>query len=130
MIIRDLTFQVKPSNNLLIKGPSGSGKTSIFRLLSGIWPLQNGTITKPSHREIFYIPQCPYFPVGTLQEQIIYPMTLQQFKNDGHHGEDLLKHLLTNRSMKCFFCWPLSLCCLDFEDREDGESLNISEASD
>uniref|UniRef100_A0A7S4I3S4 ABC transporter domain-containing protein n=1 Tax=Vannella robusta TaxID=1487602 RepID=A0A7S4I3S4_9EUKA len=92
-IIRDLSFRVQPGNSLLIQGPPGSGKTSIFRLLSGIWPLQSGTITKPNHSEIFYIPQHPYFPVGTLKEQIIYPMTLQQFTSHGHHDGDLYKLL-------------------------------------
>ena len=93
VIIKDLSFEVKPESNLLIKGPEGSGKTSIFRLLSGIWPLQSGTITKPSHREIFYIPQHPYCPIGTLRDQVIYPMSPSEFYSDGHHDDELYQVL-------------------------------------
>lgn len=89
IIIKDLSFEVQPENNLLIKGAEGSGKTSIFRLLSGIWPLKSGTITKPSHREIFYIPQHPYCPIGTLRDQVIYPMNQKQFNSDGHKDDEL-----------------------------------------
>lgn len=92
-IIKDLSFEVTQGNDLLIQGPSASGKTAIFRLLSGIWPLHSGSIMKPSHREIFYIPQHPYFPVGTLKEQIIYPMTQKQFNIDGLNEENLYKIL-------------------------------------
>lgn len=38
-------------------------------------------------QEIFYIPQRPYLPTGTLRDQIIYPMSLEQFKKSGKTDE-------------------------------------------
>lgn len=81
-LVRDLTLRVPAGTNLLVTGPNGAGKSSLFRVLGGLWPLTQGTIKKPggggegglSH-EIFYVPQKPYVTVGTLQDQLLYPLS-------------------------------------------------------
>eukprot|EP01126_Amoeba_proteus_P064599 TRINITY_DN9066_c0_g1_i2.p1 TRINITY_DN9066_c0_g1~~TRINITY_DN9066_c0_g1_i2.p1 ORF type:complete len:951 (+),score=163.93 TRINITY_DN9066_c0_g1_i2:67-2919(+) len=78
ILAKDLSFVVKPGQNLLITGSSGCGKSSILRNLSGIWPISEGTITSPRHiglNGIMYMPQEPYFVIGNLKEQICYPET-------------------------------------------------------
>jgi ABC-type uncharacterized transport system fused permease/ATPase subunit len=46
--------------NVLVSGPNASGKSSMFRILSGIWPLFKGTIHKPLNSPllggVFYVP--------------------------------------------------------------------------
>ena len=82
------------------EGPNGSGKSSLFRVLGGLWPLVAGQIAKPGvgsdlNKEIFYVPQRPYTAVGTLRDQLIYPLTAnQEIESLTHDGMiELLKNV-------------------------------------
>eukprot|EP00668_Euglena_longa_P010985 GGOE01013329.1.p1 GENE.GGOE01013329.1~~GGOE01013329.1.p1 ORF type:complete len:1363 (+),score=510.34 GGOE01013329.1:29-4090(+) len=79
-LVHNLSFAVQPGGALLLTGHNGAGKSSIFRCLGGLWATLGGTITKPGcadsglHHDVFYIPQKPYNVVGTLHDQLTYPM--------------------------------------------------------
>ncbi|XP_042519595.1 ABC transporter D family member 1-like [Macadamia integrifolia] len=89
LLARKLTCDIVPGRSMLVTGPNGSGKSSIFRVLHGLWPIASGRLTKPlqsikeresARCDVFYIPQQPYTCLGSLRDQIIYPLSHEEAK--------------------------------------------------
>ena len=76
VLVEKISFEIKPGMNCIITGPNGCGKSSLFRILSSLWPIFGGKLYRPPLEKMFYIPQRPYLPPGTLGDQITYPHSL------------------------------------------------------
>ncbi len=73
--------------------PKWLRKILTFQNLVRTMALKGGVFRKPDYSEIFYFPQRPYLPTGTLRDQIIYPHTYEDFLKSGKKEEDLVKLL-------------------------------------
>lgn len=80
-LVQHLSLDLPPGASTVISGRSGSGKSTLFRALAGIWPFGSGRIERPAGGTLF-LPQRPYFPLGTLRHAVSYPAAAGGF-DDG-----------------------------------------------
>jgi len=89
----DITFS--QGESILLAGPSGSGKSTFLRVLSGIWPFGQGAVQMPDFKDILFVPQRPYIPLGTLRDILLYPSHSSQRarkkRQDNHLKELMIK---------------------------------------
>jgi len=71
-ILDRASLTLPPGAPISLTGPSGSGKSTLFRAIAGIWPFGTGHVQRPTGSALF-LPQRPYFPLGTLKRAITYP---------------------------------------------------------
>ena len=68
----DLT--VGAGERVLIEGDV-TAAIKLYKATAGLWPWGHGDIELPAGEPIFFMPQKPYVPPGTLRDVICYPNT-------------------------------------------------------
>ena len=97
LLIQSLSFSVTKGRSLAVVGANGVGKTSIMRTLSGLWPPPGGQVT--CAQSTVFLPQTPYFPLGSLQDAVTYPRRLQSSMNT-NELQSLMKDVNLEHLMK------------------------------
>jgi len=72
-LLRDASIEFRPGSRVLVRGASGSGKSTLFRAIAGIWPFGQGQVRLPHEFRALFLPQRPYFPLGSLRAALAYP---------------------------------------------------------
>ena len=94
-LIDNLDLTVREGENLLIVGNSGSGKSSLLRAVAGLWTAGSGEITRVPDDDVYFLPQRPYCALGSLKDQLLYPLTESLNPEDYPPGHRLsFAHLL------------------------------------
>jgi vitamin B12/bleomycin/antimicrobial peptide transport system ATP-binding/permease protein len=70
-VLKNLTADIPRGKRVMIVGPNEAARTALFRATAGIWPAGVGTIVRPPLDAIFFLPQRPYLPPGTLRDLLL-----------------------------------------------------------
>lgn len=81
-LVEDLSIEIPAGQGLLVMGPSGCGKSSLLRAIAGLWNSGTGKIIRPTSDQILFLPQRPYMVLGTLRDQLLYPNTHLEVKDE------------------------------------------------
>ena len=81
VLLSGINASIEPGERVLIRGPSGSGKSTLFRAIAGIWPFGSGRVRQPREFGALFLPQRPYFPIGTLRQAVSYPAAAETFSD-------------------------------------------------
>ncbi len=64
---------IERGERVQIVGDAGSGKNTLFLAIAGLWSRGQGVIRHPPRGRMIFLPERPYFPIGTLRAALAYP---------------------------------------------------------
>ncbi|NVZ11070.1 ABC transporter ATP-binding protein/permease [Allochromatium humboldtianum] len=73
VLIRDLSLSLPAGVNLLVRSTGEAAEKALFRATAALWAHGEGRILHPGHDVIFFLPERPYMPPGTLREVLLRP---------------------------------------------------------
>ncbi|MBK1719998.1 ABC transporter ATP-binding protein/permease [Thiocystis violacea] len=71
ILVQDLTLSIPAGVCLLVRSTSEAAEKALFRATADLWYHGAGRILHPGHDEIFFLPERPYVPPGTLREILL-----------------------------------------------------------
>jgi len=72
-VVGETEVGINPGERVLVVGESGAGKSTLIRAIAGLWPWGEGEIIFRQGARLFFMPQRPYVPMGTLKHAVAYP---------------------------------------------------------
>ncbi len=73
MLVSPASLRVEHGEAVHVSGDSSTGKSVLVRVLTGLWPCSQGSVTAPDNRCVMVLPQKSYLPLGSLKGALLYP---------------------------------------------------------
>lgn len=70
-LVNDLSLSIPAGVCLLVRSTSEAAEKALFRATADLWYHGRGRILHPGHDEIFFLPERPYLPPGTLRNLLL-----------------------------------------------------------
>ncbi len=78
-VVNEAEVEIEPGERVLVAGESGTGKSTLVRAIAGLWPWGDGRIEFRKDSRVFFLPQRPYVPSGTLRRAATYPAAAEDW---------------------------------------------------
>jgi vitamin B12/bleomycin/antimicrobial peptide transport system ATP-binding/permease protein len=72
-VVGETEVEIDRGEKVLVVGESGTGKSTLIRAIAGLWPWGEGEVLIRKGARLFFMPQRPYVPIGTLKRAVAYP---------------------------------------------------------
>jgi vitamin B12/bleomycin/antimicrobial peptide transport system ATP-binding/permease protein len=89
LVLDGADIAIAPGEKVLVKGVLGTGKNPLVHAMAGLWPWGSGEILIPDGADVAFMPQRPYFPLGTLRTALLYPYA------DANISDERIREMLT-----------------------------------
>ena len=77
-VLKDVDFQVKKGEFVMLLGPSGSGKSTLLRVLAGLEPYDSGQVTMAPHSRLAFVFQSfALFPWLNVYENVEFGLKMR-----------------------------------------------------
>ena len=81
-VVAETDVAIGRGERVLVVGDSGSGKSTLLRAIAGLWPWGGGEVRLLCGARIFFMPQRPYLPIGSLKRVAAYPQAPEAIADD------------------------------------------------
>ena len=71
VLLADLNLEISRGSRWLVIAKEDAPKVAFFRATAGVWDCGGGRIIRPGLDDIFFLPERPYLPPGTLREVLL-----------------------------------------------------------
>ena len=92
-LLKNLSFSIQPGEICALIGVSGSGKSTLFKLLTGILPMQGGSIKVEREQIAYMMQEDLLLPWRNVMDNILLPLELGKKKDFPNRNHEALKIL-------------------------------------